>query len=68
MSHKDYSYVGDPIPQLSMKDNPDFFLIFQKAVIYSLKKRNLLTDSQCDLCIERLERQYREASFGNKPI
>ena len=67
MSHKDFSYIGDPIPPLSMKDNPDFFLNLQKAVVYSLKKRKLLTDSQCDLCIEKLEHQVREASFGSKP-
>ena len=63
MSHHDYIYCGDPIPELSEKENPSFFLNLQKAIICSLEKRSLLTSAQCGRCIAQLEKQHHSCAL-----
>lgn len=63
MSHHDYIYAGDPIPELSEKESASFFLNLQKAIIYSLEKRSLLTSAQRSRCIARLEKQHHTCAL-----
>ena len=58
MKHREFLYVGAPIPKLNERDYPEFFLNIQKAIILSLEKRNLLTASQRELCLLELEKQH----------
>lgn len=66
MSHKDYIYIGDPIPKLSRKNNAAFLLHLQEAVIFSLEKRKMLTSTQCDQCIAELENRYFDSDLSKK--
>lgn len=56
LKHREFEYVGEPIPQIDKVDNADFILNYQKSILLSLVKRNLLTISQCERCLEELER------------
>jgi len=56
LKHREFVYVGEPIPEIDDIENADFIL-YQKAVLLSLVKRNLLTLSQCERCLEILENQ-----------
>jgi len=54
---REWVYVGDTIPKITKENHPDFILNYQKSILLSLVKRNLLTLSQCERCMEELERQ-----------
>lgn len=56
--HREFVYVGDPVPELNEQEYGAFLLEFQKALLSSLKKRNLLNHSQYERCIDELEKQY----------
>ena len=58
MSRKDFTYTGDPIPQLTEEKHGAFLLLLQKALLYSLEKRNLLTAAQRDQCVTALEKKH----------
>lgn len=58
MKHREFIYVGDPIPEISEKSNADFLLLYQKAVLSSLKSRNLIDQLQYKRCVEKLENLY----------
>lgn len=58
--HRNFVYVGEPIPKIDMAKNADFVLNYQKAILLSLVKSDLLTQSQYERCIEKLkDRQYK---------
>ena len=44
--HREFVYVGDPVPEINEQEYGAFLLEFQKALLSSLKKRNLLNHSQ----------------------
>ena len=57
--HREFVYVGDPVPEINEQEYGAFLLGFQKALLASLKKRALLNHSQYERCIDELEKQYR---------
>ena len=57
---REYVYVGDPIPKINEAEHADFILHYQKSILLSLVKRNLLTLSQCERCMDELERQQNK--------
>ena len=54
---REFVYVGDPIPKINEAVNADFILHYQKSILLSLVKRDLLTLSQCERCMDELECQ-----------
>ncbi len=59
MKHREFSYVGDPVPELNEREHAAFLMNIQRSILLSLEKRNLLTASQRERCLLELERQYR---------
>lgn len=59
MKHREFIYVGEPVPELNEQEHAAFFMNFQKSILLSLEKRNLLTASQRERCLLELEKQYR---------
>ena len=53
---KEYVFTGDPVPKIDSRRHPEFILAYQRAILLSLLKRELLTASQYRQCLERLER------------
>lgn len=60
MRCREFVYIGEPSPQLTEQEHPAFYLQFQKSILASLKKRELLTHSQYDRCIQELEQRQAE--------
>lgn len=58
MKHREFVYVGAPAPQITEQEYAAFYLLFQKSILASLKKRELLDDSQYERCIKELEKRY----------
>ena len=59
MKHREFIYVGEPVPELNEQEHAAFLMNFQKSILLSLEKRNLLTTSQRERCLLELEKQYR---------
>ena len=59
MKHREFSYVGDPVPELNEREHAAFLMNIQRSILLSLEKRNLLTASQRERCLLELEKQYR---------
>lgn len=59
LKHREFIYVGEPVPELNEQEHAAFFMNFQRSIILSLEKRNLLTVSQRERCLLELEKQYR---------
>ena len=51
---REYVYVGEAIPPLTEAANADFLLLMREAVIFSLEKRQVLTQAQRKRCVELL--------------
>lgn len=60
MKCREFVYAGGPVPQITEEEYAAFYLQFQKSILASLKKRELLTHSQYERCIEEIEKQYRK--------
>ena len=58
MKHREFVYVGDPVPELNEQEHAAFLENIQKAILLSLEKRNLLTASQRECCLLELEKRY----------
>jgi hypothetical protein len=58
MKCREFVYVGEPVPEITDKENADFLLHYQKSILASLKQRKLLNHSQYQRCIDELEKQY----------
>ena len=58
MKCREFVYVGEPAPQITEQEHTAFYLQFHKSILASLKKRELLTHSQYERCIEEIEKQY----------
>jgi hypothetical protein len=58
---REFVYVGESAPQIKTSGNTDFIIHFQKAMLLSLVKRNLLTSEQMDCVMSKIEKQYRKA-------
>ena len=59
LKHREFIYVGAPVPELNEQEHAAFLMNFQKSILLSLEKRNLLTTSQRERCLLELEKQYR---------
>ncbi len=59
MKHREFIYAGELVPELNEREYAAFLMNFQRAILISLKKRNLLTASQQERCVLELEKQYR---------
>ena len=57
MRHREFVYMGDPIPDISIQEHGDFLINLQKAILCSLEKRKLLSASQRERCLLELEKQ-----------
>ena len=57
MSHREFFMSGINFQKLNYRENSDFLLNVQKALILSLEKRKLITEVQRKQCIAELERQ-----------
>lgn len=59
LKHREFTYVGASVPELNEREHAAFLMNFQKSILLSLEKRNLLTASQRERCLLELEKQYR---------
>lgn len=59
MKHREFVYVGEPVPQLDEREHAAFFMNIQRSILLSLEKRNLLTASQRERCMLELKKRYR---------
>ena len=55
LKHKDFIYIGEPIPELNEAEHAAFFLNLQKSILLSLNEKKLLTTSQYEKCVSELE-------------
>lgn len=58
LKHREFIYTGEPVPELNEWEHAAFFMNFQRSILLSLEKRNLLTTSQQERCLFELEKQY----------
>ena len=58
MKHREFVYVGEPIPELNEREYAAFLMNIQRAILLSLEKRNLLTASQRKRCLLEIEKQH----------
>lgn len=58
MKHRDFVYVGDPVPVFNEREHGAFLMNVQRAIIFSLEQRELLTAVQRDRCIDELESRF----------
>ena len=56
--HREFVYVGDNAPEITEQEYSEFLLQLQKAMLASLKKRELLNHSQYGRCLDEIEKQY----------
>jgi len=57
LKHREFIYTGEPVLGLNGQEDAAFLLNIQRAVIWSLEKRKLLTASQRERCMTELEKQ-----------
>jgi hypothetical protein len=60
MKHRNFIYTGNPVPAVDKKKHADFILNYQKSVLLALVKRNLLSKSQFERCVEIFEFQQNK--------
>ena len=61
LRHREFDYIGESVPELNEQTHGAFLIQVQKAVIYSLEQRKLLTNAQRKQCLIELEKQYKQA-------
>lgn len=59
LKHREFVYVGEPVPKIDPTQNADFILQLQKSMLVSLVKRKLLNISQMERVMEELEHGHR---------
>jgi len=59
LKHREFRYVGEPVPELNEREHAAFFMNVQRSILLSLEKRDLLTASQRERCMFELEKYYR---------
>lgn len=81
MKHREFVYVGEPVPELNGREHAAFLMNMQRSILFSLEKRNLLTASQRERCllelenvqkipdvVKRWENSRRAWQYGNEQI
>lgn len=66
MKHREFIYVGDPVPEINEQEHAAFLLNVQKAILFSLEKRSLLTGSQRERCLTALENGYSQCQRNGR--
>ncbi len=64
MKCREFIYDGEPVLQMKEQEYTIFYLQFQKSILSSLKKREFLTDSQYECCIQEIEKQYNKNIYN----
>jgi len=59
---RDFIYVGEPVPKIDKSSHADFILNYQRSVLLALVKREFLSASQYERCMEEFERQQNKRS------
>lgn len=59
MKKEKFVYTGVSVPELNWQEHGEFLMNVQRAVLFSLEKRELLTSSQRERCLAELERKFR---------
>lgn len=57
--HREFVYIGDSVPELNEQEHAAFLMNIQKAILFSLEQRKLLTAYQRECCIIELEQRHR---------
>lgn len=55
MKHRDYVYTGESHPELNFQDHAQFLTQLEKAILYSLEKRVLISPSERERCITGID-------------
>lgn len=58
--HREFEIVCDGTTDIDLHEYSDFLMLLQEAVLYSLEKRDLLTESQRKECVSLLEKQQKK--------
>lgn len=59
--NREFVYSGDSPPKIDKNNHADFVMNYQKAILLALVKRNLLTLSQYERCVEELEHKQNKS-------
>lgn len=54
--HREFIFVGESIPEIDPVKSRDFILKYQKSILLTLVKKDLLTHDQVIRCMEKLEK------------
>lgn len=54
MKHRDFIYVGEPVPKIDKTLHKEFLLNIQKAMLLSLEERELLTKKQAEYVFDKV--------------
>lgn len=65
LTHREFIYIGEPLPKLDEKEHAAFFLNLQKGILRSLKQRNLLTPAQYQECLAELGKRESKNQIRN---
>lgn len=55
MKNKEYVYIGEPLPELNWQEHAQFLTHLEKAVLYSLEKRVLISRSERERCFIEID-------------
>ena len=66
VKHREFVYIGDPVPELNEQEHAKFLLNVQKSILFSLEKRDLLTGTQRERCLTALEQQYSRSQKSKR--
>ena len=58
--HREFEIINDGTAEINLQEHGDFLMLLQEAVLYSLEKRELLTESQRKECVRLLEKQQKK--------
>lgn len=50
MEDKEYVYTGESLPELNFQEHAQFLTHLEKAILYSLEKRVLISPSERERC------------------
>ncbi len=68
MRHREFIYVGEPVSELNEREHAAFLMSFQRSILLSLEKWNLLTVSQRERCLVILMGSFLRFSLRCKPL
>lgn len=60
-AHRDFEMVRDGGAGRELSAHCDFLMLLEEAVVYSLEKRELLTESQRKECMALLEKRQKRS-------